>query len=57
MPDLHLQVPGDMVNTVGKDATEVERAYLAGLIDADGAIMAVIERHKETKFRFRVRIS
>src|SRR5574337_862 len=45
-----------MVNIVGKNISEAERAYLAGLIDADGAIMAVIEPHKETRFRFRVRV-
>ena len=36
---------------------EVDRAYLAGLIDGDGCIMATIERHSEKKFGFRVRIS
>jgi len=44
------------VNSVGKVLSEVERAYIAGLIDADGAIMALIEHHKEKRFRFRVRI-
>ena len=43
-------------SAVGKECSEVERAYLAGLIDGDGAIMAVIEPHNEKKFRFRVRI-
>ena len=43
-------------NAVGKKYSEVERAYLAGLIDGDGAIMALIEPHNEKKFRFRVRI-
>lgn len=43
-------------NTVGKTCVEVDRAYIAGLIDADGAIMAIIEPHREKKFRFRVRI-
>ena len=33
-----------------------ERAYLAGLVDGDGAIMAIIEPHHEKKHRFRVRI-
>lgn len=41
---------------MGKILSEVERAYLAGLLDADGAIMALIEPHKEKKFKFRVRI-
>ena len=41
---------------MGKILSEVERAYLAGLIDGDGGIMALIEHHKEKKFRFRVRI-
>src|SRR5688572_2318740 len=43
-------------NAVGKECSEVERAYLAGLIDGDGAIMACIEPHHEKRFRFRVRI-
>lgn len=43
-------------NAVGKECSEVERAYIAGLIDGDGAIMATIEPHREKKFRFRVRI-
>ena len=41
---------------MGKVISEVKRAYIAGLIDADGAIMALNERHKEKKFGFRVRI-
>jgi len=44
------------VNAVGKRFFEVERAYLAGLLDADGAIMASIEYHPEKKFRHRVRV-
>jgi hypothetical protein len=44
------------VGTVGKQLSEVERAYLAGLLDGDGAIMALIERHSEKRFRFRVRL-
>ena len=44
------------VNAVGKMISEVDCAYIAGLIDADGAIMALIERHREKKFGFRVRI-
>jgi len=44
------------VNVVGKNYSEAERAYLAGFIDADGAIMATIEHHKEKRFRFRVRV-
>ena len=43
-------------NAVGKIYIEVDRAYLAGLIDGDGAIMAAIERHSEKKFGWRVRI-
>jgi hypothetical protein len=43
-------------NSVGKECTEVDRAYVAGLVDGDGAIMASIEPHSEKKFRFRVRI-
>src|SRR3989344_4497303 len=45
------------VGTVGKILSEVQRAYLAGLIDGDGAIMACIEPHKEKKFKFRIRVS
>jgi len=44
------------VNAVGKDISEVDRAYLAGFLDADGAIMATIEKHAEKKFGYRVRI-
>jgi len=36
--------------------TDVERAYLAGFFDADGAIMASIERHAEKRYGFRVRL-
>ena len=45
------------VNPVGRLLSEVKRAYLAGLIDGDGAIMASIEPHKEKKFKFRIRVS
>ena len=31
-------------------------AYIAGLFDGDGAIMALIEKHSEKKFGFRVRV-
>ena len=43
-------------SAVGKVGVEVKRAYLAGLIDGDGCIMATIERHHEKKFGFRVRV-
>ena len=43
-------------SAVGKMDVEVRRAYLAGLIDGDGCIMATIERHPEKKFGFRVRV-
>ena len=43
-------------NAVGKIIVEVDCAYLAGLIDGDGAIMATIERHNEKKFGWRIRI-
>ena len=46
----------NMVGSVGKGCSEADRAYIAGLIDCDGAIMASIESHKEKKFRFRVRV-
>ena len=45
-----------MVNTVGKEISEVSRAYLAGFLDGDGAIMATIEKHQEKKFGFRIRV-
>ena len=41
---------------MGKMNSEVDQAYLAGLIDGDGAIMATIEKHSEKKFGFRVRV-
>jgi hypothetical protein len=41
---------------VGKMCAEVDRAYLAGLIDGDGCIMATIEKHREKRFGFRVRV-
>ncbi|KKS34175.1 MAG: LAGLIDADG homing endonuclease [Parcubacteria group bacterium GW2011_GWC2_42_12] len=44
------------VNPVGKLLTEVQASYLAGFIDGDGAIMALLERHGEKRFGFRVRI-
>lgn len=43
-------------NAVGKNYSEVELAYAAGFIDADGAIMACIEKHSEKRFGFRIRI-
>ncbi len=43
-------------NAVGKNCAEVDLAYIAGLIDGDGVIMAYIEPHHEKKFRFRIRI-
>ena len=45
-----------MVGSVGKGCSEVNRAYIAGLFDCDGAVMAWIESHKEKKFGFRVRV-
>ena len=45
-----------MVGSVGKGCSEAERAYIAGLFDCDGAIMASIETHKEKKYGFRVRV-
>ena len=36
--------------------SEVDLAYVAGLVDGDGAVMAHIEPHSEKKFRFRVRV-
>ena len=45
-----------VASAVGKKCSVAERAYLAGLIDGDGAIMAIIEPMNDKKFRFRVRI-
>jgi len=45
-----------MVNPVGRMISEVDWAYLSGLFDGDGAIMAFVERHREKKFGFRVRV-
>lgn len=44
------------VNAVGKKCSVAKRAYLAGFLDGDGAIMACIEKHSEKKFNFRVRV-
>ncbi len=44
-------------NAVGKKCSEVERAYIAGFLDADGAIMALIEPHSEKQYKFRVRVA
>lgn len=45
------------VSPVGKLLSEVEWAYIAGFLDGDGAVMAPIERHREKRFEFRVRIT
>ncbi len=45
-----------MVNTVGKDISEVLISYTAGFLDADGAIMAPIEKNQEKRFKLRARI-
>ena len=39
-----------------KILSEVNKAYISGLLDGDGAIMACIEKHAEKKFGFRIRI-
>ncbi len=39
-----------------KILSEVNKAYISGLLDGDGAIMACIEKHSEKMFGFRVRI-
>jgi hypothetical protein len=41
---------------VGKTIPAVRKAYLAGFIDGDGAIMALLERHPTKRFGFRVRV-
>ena len=44
--------------TVGKVLnSDLTMAYIAGFLDGDGAISAVIEKHVEKKFGFRVRVS
>ena len=43
-------------NPVRKILSEVNKAYISGLLDGDGAIMACIEKHAEKKFGFRIRI-
>jgi len=43
-------------NVVGKEYSEVDRAYVAGFVDADGAVMAHIEPHHEKRFKFRIRL-
>lgn len=42
---------------MGKNCSEVDKAYIAGFLDADGAIMAIIEPHKEKRYKFRVRVA
>ena len=42
--------------TVGKKLSKVDLAYIAGFLDGDGTIMAIIERHNEKKHKFRIRI-
>ena len=41
---------------MGKILSEINKAYIAGLLDGDGSIMACIERHKEKKYKFRIRV-
>jgi hypothetical protein len=43
-------------STVGKKYFEADKAYFAGFLDADGAVMAIIEKHQEKKYGFRVRV-
>jgi hypothetical protein len=44
-------------NAVGKNCSEVDTAYIAGFLDADGAIMAIIEPHAGKRYKFRVRVA
>lgn len=44
-------------NAVGKNCSEVDKAYIAGFVDADGAIMAIIEPHSGKRYKFRVRVA
>ena len=41
---------------MGKTIPEVQKAYLAGFIDGDGAIMALLERHSAKRFGWRIRV-
>jgi len=41
---------------VRKILSVANKAYISGLLDGDGAIMACIEKHAEKKFGFRIRI-
>jgi hypothetical protein len=45
-----------VVHPVGKTIPEVHKAYLAGFIDGDGAIMALLERSPTKRFGFRIRV-
>ena len=36
--------------------TAVEKAYVAGLLDGDGSVMAPMEPHRECRFRYRIRV-
>lgn len=35
---------------------KTNKAYIAGLMDGDGAIMAFVEKHSEKKFKLRIRV-
>jgi hypothetical protein len=41
---------------VGKTIPEVQKAYLAGFIDGDGTIMALLERNPAKRFGLRLRV-
>ncbi len=44
--------------TVGKSRNNnIKYSYIAGFLDGDGAVSAIIERHSEKKFRYRVRVT
>ena len=42
---------------MGQNYSEADVAYLAGFLDADGAIMAFIERHHGKLYGYRVRVN
>ena len=44
------------VNTVGRTLSQADAAYLAGMFDSDGAIMAIIEATRSLSLGCRVRI-
>ena len=46
-----------MKNILNKRLTELDKAYLAGFLDGDGAIVSQIVQDKGRKYKFYIRIS